>query len=173
MHTFEGFKWNVSLFWEIQKIKNPYLDWFFTHFYLLGKGWILIPIAVYLFLKKRNDFSIFLLAVVIETLTVQGLKHLLNQPRPGSFFNNFQPLEPVYHYSFPSGDTAMAFVIATFFWKRVNLPLKVIIAAYALFIALGRIYLGAHFPLDVVAGALIGITSTFLAERIIKRWKEN
>ena len=169
MKSFEGFKINVTLFWEIQKLKNPYLDWFFTHFYLLGKGWVLLPIAVWLFLFRKRELPTFFLAIFIETLTVQGLKHIFNQPRPGAFFNNFQPLEPVFHYSFPSGDTAMAFAIASFFWKRSNLYGKLLLGIYAFLIAFGRIYLGAHFPLDVLVGAIIGVFSTLLAEKLFSK----
>jgi len=169
MTTFEGFKLNVELFKWVQSLRNPILDQFFTHFYLLGKGWILIPLYLFLYLFQKRELLPFTLALIVETFTVQGLKHLLNQPRPGLFFNNFQPLEPVYHYSFPSGDTALAFLIAAYFWNKVNALGKFLLALYAFLIGFGRIYLGAHFPLDVVAGAVIGAASALIVKKIWKK----
>jgi len=169
--TFEGFPLNVDLFWAVQKLRNPLLDTFFTKFYLLGKGGIVIPIAGIVYWKFRDRFWLFVLGLVIESVTVQGLKHLLNQPRPGLFFKDFHPLEHVYHYSFPSGDTALTFYLLAFFWNSVSTPWRVILILYATLIGFGRIYLGAHFPLDVLVGAFIGVISYLIAERIFERLK--
>ncbi len=168
MKPFEGFDLNLSLFWAVQNLRNPYLDWFFTHLYLLGKGWVLLPLAVWVYLYRRKDFALFLLTVGIETFLVQIMKRVFDQPRPGSFFENFTPLEPVYHHSFPSGDTAMTFAVAAFLWKRVSSFWRAILLVYAFLIGFGRVYLGAHFPLDVLAGALIGLFSYLVAERLLK-----
>jgi PAP2 superfamily. len=55
--------------------------------------------------------------------------------------------------------------LASFFlW--LNPKLGFVFLVYALLIAYGRVYVGAHFPLDVFAGALIGIFSFLLALRL-------
>ena len=64
-------------------------------------------------------------------------------------------------HSFPSGHTATAFAGATalsFFFPRAAPALFVLAAA----IAYSRLYVGVHFPLDVLGGAVIGVATALL-----------
>ena len=58
----------------------------------------------------------------------------------------------------------MAFMLAWVVKHREGWQLQALAIAYALGIAYQRIYVGAHFPLDVVAGALLGILSALFVE---------
>ncbi|SNZ15425.1 lipid A 1-phosphatase LpxE [Hydrogenobacter hydrogenophilus] len=165
----ENFPLNVELFYLINHTRNPILDTFFGHFYLLGKGYILIPILVFVLLFQRERLWLFLTSLIIETLSVQFLKVYFSLPRPASTLTDVYLLEPLYHRSFPSGDTAMAFLLASFFSPVATGPLKILLWLYAFIIAYGRIYVGAHFPIDVLAGALIGIMSYYVAYKINRR----
>jgi len=62
----------------------------------------------------------------------------------------------------------MAFVIASFFHDLLPKRWRFIPWLYAFLIAYGRVYVGAHFPLDVLAGAFIGIGSYKLAKKLLK-----
>jgi len=74
-------------------------------------------------------------------------------------------LEPLHLSFFLSGDSAIAFALASFFlWLNPKLGFAFLV--YALLTAYGRVYMGAHFPLDVFAGALIGIFSFLIALRL-------
>ena len=163
----ENFPLNVELFYLINHARSPILDTFFGYFYLLGKGYVLIPIAFILIVSKNRRWKLFLLSVAVESAAVHLLKFGFDAPRPASMLTDVYLLEPLYHRSFPSGDTAMAFLIASFFFP-VSPPLvRVLLWAYAFLIAYGRIYMGVHFPLDVIAGATIGALSYKLCERLV------
>ena len=60
-------------------------------------------------------------------------------------------------YSFPSGHSASSFAAATVFAFALTRRRAAIIWALAATVAFSRIYIGVHYPLDVVVGALIGV----------------
>jgi undecaprenyl-diphosphatase len=86
----------------------------------------------------------------------QLLKRSLNRARPTSAIGGFEALaENPDAFSFPSGHTAAAFGVATALAGE-RYRAGPIALALATGIALSRVYLGAHYPLDVVVGALVG-----------------
>ena len=151
----ENFPLNVELFFLINHARNPILDTFFGYFYLLGKGYVLIPIAFILIVSKNRRWKLFLLSVAVESATVHLLKFGFDAPRPASMLTDVYLLEPLYKRQ------------ASFFFP-VSPPLvRVLLWAYAFLIAYGRIYMGVHFPLDVIAGATAGVLSYKLCERLV------
>lgn len=155
----EDFSLNIELFYLINHTRHPLLDEFFRYFYVLGKGYILIPIVIYLAFLKREKLKPFILALVLESALVHILKFAFKAPRSASMLKDVYLLEPLYHKSFPSGDTAMAFLLACFFSQGASTPIKILLFVYAFLIAYGRMYLGVHFPMDVLVGAIIGVLS--------------
>lgn len=97
----------------------------------------------------------------------KGLKHLFNRPRP--FVQQTVVLRisqtissHLYHDgSFPSGHASNAFMIAALFAERVRRK-RMAFYGLASLIALSRIYLGVHYPSDVVIGSCLGLTVTWL-----------
>ena len=160
---------NVELFYLINGSRHPLLDLFFSFFYLLGKGYVLVPVAILGLFLDRRRLKVLLLAVVLETAVVLSLKLTFNEPRPASILENVYLIERVYHYSFPSGDTALAFVIACFLSSVLPRYLRPLPWIYALLIAYGRVYVGAHFPLDVLVGAVLGLVSWKLSCRALRK----
>ncbi len=95
-------------------------------------------------------------AAGLALLISQPLKRLCCRRRPSSGIGGFAALaENPDVFSFPSGHTAVAFAVAAAFAGQAGL-LGGLALALAVGIGISRIYLGAHYPLDVAAGVLVG-----------------
>lgn len=71
-----------------------------------------------------------------------------------------------FHKSFPSSHATVAFALAfTVFW--FNRPLGVILLALAFLVAWGRVFVGVHYPFDVVVGAFLGGIVSYVIFKII------
>jgi len=162
----EHFTANLALFHWVQQCRHPALDYLFAYLLWLGKGWILVPIALILFVYRRRQFGPFLAVIAVETLLVQVLKTIFQEPRPAIVLPTIAPLEHVYRGSLPSGDVAMACAIAVGLYPIVPRWGRLGLIVYAAIIAFERLYVGAHFPLDVLVGAVIGVGSGFLVSGV-------
>ena len=72
------------------------------------------------------------------------------------------PREPVGH-AFPSAHTAVVVGLVLAMWPWTDRPRRVVGAAVAVLLAVHRIYIGAHWPLDVAGGAAIGVLAAAVA----------
>ncbi|MFI9808400.1 phosphatase PAP2 family protein [Streptomyces sp. NPDC052301] len=110
-------------------------------------------------------------AVVVAFGVNSAVKPLVAEDRPCRHLA-FRTLEacPVRgDWSFPSNHTAVAFAaaVALFFVSR---RLGVVASVCALAMAASRVWVGVHYPHDVVAGAALGGAAGFLAMLVLRRW---
>lgn len=139
---------------------SPPMDAVMVTLSIFGLTYIWLSIAVPLWLRnqKRTAVQLVILIIIID-IAVFVIKLLVARDRP-------EDIRLVVSlsagYSFPSGHAARAFgafLLLSFASKRrlVAVPLFL----YALMIALSRIYLGAHYPSDVLGGAFAGLLFAF------------
>ncbi|MBX2930463.1 MAG: phosphatase PAP2 family protein [Chitinophagaceae bacterium] len=111
-------------------------------------------------------------ALFINTAIVQGLKLTIDRPRPYETFPTIiYPYEYKHGKSFPSGHVSTAFATAT----SLTLACKkwyVVIPAYAwaTSVAYSKMYLGEHYPTDVLAGAIVGAGSALLSNWLTEKY---
>jgi len=117
-----------------------------------GAVWLVLAAAAALSLRRPQVFVWTLVADGLGELVADVLKAVIPRARP-----HVHALVPRPHsHSFPSGHATTSFACATvlaLLIPRLALPLFVLAAA----IAWSRVYVGVHFPLDVLAGAGLGL----------------
>ena len=132
-------------------------------------------IFIMLFIKKRKlEAFLFVGTMAFSGIFNQLLKMLYHRPRP-----TIQPLVEATGYSFPSGHSMASFtfygLLAFFIILKLNhLTGKIAVITLSLllilFIGVSRIYLGVHYPTDVLAGYTAGIATLiifFIANHLI------
>lgn len=100
-----------------------------------------------------------LAAFALELPVYKLIKHYVKRDRPCQKLPAVKGrVVPSDRFSFPSGHTAAAFLIATLLGHAAP-ALFPLAGAWALAVGFSRIYLGVHFPTDILAGMVIGILS--------------
>jgi len=105
-------------------------------------------------------FASFSLAYFLDELLVNGLKHVLDFPRPPLALppDSLHIIgKPQLHHSLPSGHATFAMTVAASLWPLLRRHGHAALIAFVLWVDLSRISLGMHFPADVLAGNLLGL----------------
>ena len=162
---------NILLFIQ-EVIRNPILTPVFQFVTTLGNAgmiWILICILLLLRKSTRRIGWMGLLAL-LGSLLVNNilLKNIVERPRPYDIIEELQPLitRPK-DFSFPSGHTGSSFAAAAVFYRNLPKQFGIWMILLAALIGLSRLYLGVHYPTDVLAGMLLGIALGYGAERLV------
>ncbi|MFH0859561.1 MAG: phosphatase PAP2 family protein [Patescibacteria group bacterium] len=112
----------------------------------------------------------FFAAILAKEIFVDIIRQLIPRVRP--FINGFKLL--IYHpvtAAFPSAHAAVYFAIATIVYLHNKKAGSVFLFCASL-IAIARVYVGVHWPSDIVVGALIGTFSAIVVNRISKEFKK-
>jgi undecaprenyl-diphosphatase len=147
--------------------------WPLTH---LGDSLVLCGLLAWVL--PRGQLHTLLWAIVLITLTglaAQALKHGLfaHWLRPATFYSG-QPLpfaaDSPRMQSFPSGHTTTLFTAVVILWAVVRPAYgQILLALGALFLAYTRVWVGAHFPLDMVGGGVLGLGLSMVLARPLWR----
>jgi len=164
------------LLWVQETLRGP-LDaavCFYTHLGDRGLLWIALCALLMCFPRTRRAGLAGAFALVCSLLlTNLALKHLVRRTRPWLLIEGLLPLvterDP---NSFPSGHTSASFAAACA-WLP-TLPrrwMRCLTVGLACLMALSRLYVGVHFPSDVLCGALAGSLCGYLGWKLLVRWE--
>ena len=116
--------------------------------------------------RRWGTVWLTLIAVAVADWSAMGIKALVDRDRPPLVYAEPKTLVPVPHdASFPSGHAATSFAAATmlsFAFPRLAPALFLLAAA----VAFSRVYVGVHYPLDVIGGAVLGVLVAIALRRL-------
>ncbi len=166
----------MALFNIISEISNPFLDGVFN---LITSSYFLIPVIVTIVLLVEKDklkninirtniksiipviLPVFL-AVILTVIATTAIKEVVHEDRPCQVMQDINFPYCKDSNSFPSRHTAIAFAALPFLALRDLRKYFVILLIYASLVGIGMIYLGQHYPHDVLAGFIIGFGIGYL-----------
>jgi membrane-associated phospholipid phosphatase len=151
---------------------TPVLDRLAVFFTIVGNTGPMITAGVLTtaalaYLGRRREAWLFALGVGGSMLLTQAIKHVATRPRPDLWLS----LRPEHTFSFPSGhamDTA-ALAAALFFVLPRHRRLWVLAPLFALSVGWARMYLGVHYPSDVLAGWSSAVGWVLLVQLVAAR----
>ena len=132
--------------------------------------WLVITLFLLYKTKQLNKIKIFLFGYLTSYFINDVLlKNLIQRPRPFQENNLITTIikEPT-SYSMPSGHSASSFV-AAFILSYYFPKYRIFFYSLAVLIAFSRIYVGVHYPSDVIVGALIGLLIGFVTVNLTKK----
>ena len=173
---------------------TPARDIFYRYYTQVAEWFPYVLCVALLLFGRIGDDVLASSAMILSALTTQLFKHIINAPRPITWFaQQFPDLQlPLtegvrmnHWYSFPSGHTtsffALAFVLCILLTRKPRNPrcprttsaiIQILLFALAALGAYSRIYLSQHFAADVFAGVLVGTLITILCYAVFYRFED-
>lgn len=158
--------------------KNGFLDAFGAFVADYGGYFVVLAAIIFFFTLARDWRSrvtsgalIVLALLIARGIVTPLLKFMVNRPRPYETLGFTPLLTSLDSSAFPSGHAAFFFALGTgiFF---VNRRAGWWFLAAAFLIGLARVFVGVHWPTDILGGALIGIASAFLVREMLKEKRQ-
>lgn len=159
----EGLGWERSMLSSVHAITlHPAADWVIVAAPWLGTNWTTLPVAVALALwlarKQRWDLALPIVVIQFGSNTLNALlKHIAWRERPELWERRGQFAWP----SYPSGHAIATMSVLLFLTillvreRRITWA-PLVVAPIVLLVLFSRLYLGVHWPSDVIGGAMVG-----------------
>lgn len=171
MHAILQLDGNILL-WIQEYVRHDSMNGFWTFITSLGNAglfWIALSMILLIFPATRKAGALALLSMMLCFLiTNLWLKPLIARPRPYTRVPGLEILIPrPSDWSFPSGHSTASFAAACSYFhaapkKRSAIPALILAAM----IAFSRLYVGVHYPTDVLGGILVGCLGSYIIWKI-------
>ena len=169
------FKFDSSiLLWIQDNVRSDFLTPIMkviTHLGDKGILWILVTLALLWYYKTRKLGVRCMVSMVIGlVITNLILKNWVARIRPYELIQGLECIvKKADDYSFPSGHTTNSLACAWVIFRRAPKKWGVPALILAILIAFSRLYVGIHYPTDVLGGAVIGIGSACLSLALVPK----
>ena len=156
---------NLAIFQSINGLSPQIADWLQLLLTDLGNGLTLGVLMLCCLIKRPELIIRVFIASILSLILVPLLKQFFDAPRPAAVLEILNIVgDKRLAHSFPSGHSTSAFLFAgTLFLTCQFYRYKLIFIFGAILVALSRITVGAHWPIDVVMGAIVGLSCAYLA----------
>ncbi len=166
----EGFAWDPPIMVFLGSLRSPIGTVIMRAVTTTASGWIVLPVlgVTAWFIKRgdRRQATILALGILAAILLNTVLKAAFARPRP----HIIVPLTVEHTASFPSGHTISAMVyygyLALQLWHSRHRALALLVGTWPEIVGFSRIYLGAHYPSDVIASLALGLLFLLLMDGI-------
>ena len=159
----------------IYSLRNSIWDFIFINITKMGNITIVLLIIIVLLLKlNRKNQEILSFTVIITVLSNQIIKYIIKRPRP-----NHIRLIKQGGYSFPSGHAMISIALYGFLLyyiqtncknKKQKVLLSVLLTILILMIGCSRVYVGVHYPTDIIGGYCLSI---YILKMVIYFYQEH
>lgn len=161
--------WDTTAFLLLNGLHSPFVDAIMRQ---VSGTWVLVLVHLLVLaaIARRRGwhtrgalFAVLLLVIAVDLAGAHLIKDFVRRPRP----SREESLAGVVHllggrrgstFGFASTHTAYAFALAAYAWLLRHHRITRIIFGWALLVGYSRIYIGLHYPGDVLAGAAWGAT---------------
>lgn len=168
------FSFELQFLKSVEALRTEFLNTLFQGITILGEETLMILLVVTLWFAVNKKAAQKLLFITASSLCVNGIiKNLVKAPRPFTKGISCVREDTATGYSFPSGHTqgfaTWSTVIAIRFKKAW---LSILVGVLIVLVGLSRLYLGAHYPSDVVTGIVLGVGSAFLGSMLFEKIRD-
>jgi 4-amino-4-deoxy-L-arabinose transferase-like glycosyltransferase/membrane-associated phospholipid phosphatase len=165
--------WDTSLFFLINRgLQSGVLD-VVMPFVTDNAKLLFLPLAAWFLAREKREALPLIAIAAVSIAFADGsgnlLKHLFARERPCAALAQVHLLAGCGGFSFPSNHAANAFAFAMSFWFLRRNAAGVLCVVVASLVGISRVYVGVHYPSDVVAGALVGSAAAYGTLRL-HRW---
>ena len=168
------FNFELEILKWLEGLRTSFLNVLFESITLLGEETLIILLVVALWYAVDKKLAQQVFFVTATSLSVNGIiKNFAQVPRPFTKGISCVRVDTATGYSFPSGHTQGFATWSSFFAIKVKkIWLSVLVGVLITLVAVSRLYLGAHYPSDVIVAVVLGVSLSALGNYLFVKVKD-
>ena len=168
------FVFELEILKWLEGLRTSFLNVLFESITVLGEETLIILLVVALWFAVDKKLAQQVFFVTATSLSVNGIiKNFAQVPRPFTKGISCVRVDTAMGYSFPSGHTQGFATWSSFFAIKVKkIWLSVLVGVLITLVAVSRLYLGAHYPSDVIVAVVLGVSLSAFGNYLFVKVKD-